>query len=1464
GKPKGVMITHKSLLNYSWWAAGYYLEGKPGCFALYSSISFDLTVTSIFTPLITGNKIEVYKEEEKSALLSRVFNDDKADVIKLTPSHLRLLLSMEGVKIKGKGVKKLIVGGEQLETQLARAIYERSQGSVEIYNEYGPTETTVGCMIYRFDEQERHPVVPIGVPVSNTQVYLLNKELDPVVCGVEGELYVSGEGVGEGYWNDEEQTTARFMENPFVKGTRMYRTGDTAVWLADGRMLFRGRADEQVKIRGYRIEPGEIEQQLLSHDQVQQAVVVPGEGQGDKYLVAYYVSGEEPDSAILRSYLQSRLPEYMVPACFVRIDHLPLTVNGKLDRKALPDPQLNSREEYVAPSGEIEEKLVQVWAEVLKTDPENISVEKNFFELGGHSLRAIELVNKIHKEMGVEISLDDIFEHNDIISLSKLILAADKNEFIPILKTEPNTYYASSSTQKGMFFLNELDKQSLAYNMPRVIKLEGALNKDKINKVFNQLVARHEIFRTSFEIVNEVPVQKVADQVDFKIEEFQFKQEEIELMKKKFIRPFDLKKPPLLRAGLIKVNANEHFLVVDVHHIIMDGTSNGILIKEFVDLYNDRKLPEQKLQYKDYTEWLQSPARQQEISKQREFWLKEFSGGMPVMELPADFSRPLIKSHEGSTIDFNLSVAETLKIKSIEESEGCTFFMVLISMYYILLAKITGQEDVVVGASVSSRKHEDLKEMLGLFLDTIPIRNYPKKNTSFRNFLKAVKTKTLSCFDNQSYQYEELADELNVKRDVTHNALFDVMFAVQNFEKSEFKLPDLSFTTYSRKGFESKFDLTLTATEQADQIYLSLEYCTKLFKKETVERFISYLKNIVAIVLSDINIKIGDIEIISEEEKHQILGEFNTEPVLYAAGRTVIDLFEENVQQAADSKAILFRDESLTYDQLNRGVNRLSNYLSTIKKMERQDVVGIYFDRSAEMIISLLAVLKSGAIYVSIEPHYPKDRIASILKEANIKSVLTNISDNDLKDLNVDIIDINKESGIINRCPDTNPAVPIGSGDTAYIIYTSGSTGSPKGIQVGHSSLLDYTLTFKDFFAVTAKDKVIQQSSLSFDTYIEEIFPALLSGALILVMPDSGMDIQWIVQSIKQENATILSTTPLVLNELNAHADDIDSLRIIISGGDVLKPAHIDKLISKCPLYNTYGPAESTVCITYNKIDTADNAAIIGRPIRNRELLILNMLGGLCPVGIKGEICVAGAGLAKGYINNEAATKEKFLTHPYSPGERMYRTGDFGRWLPDGKVEFLGRMDDQVKIRGFRIELGEIETVLNELDGIREAVVLAYDIDSNNKSLAAFIVLSDPLITIIKIRKYLREKLANYMIPALIVRVDKIPYNSNGKTDREALLSDIPANSVLNANKKLPETNVEQQVAGIWKDLLNVESVGMDDTFFDLGGHSLLLIKNNERIKKIFNVELPLNLFFYQTLEQIALEIDKKLSLQSN
>ena len=911
GTPKGVMIEHRGVVNYLSWGKKVYLEGKRYHFPLYSSLAFDLTVTSLFLPLISGNMLVVYKPEKHENVILRVIEEKKTHILKLTPTHLKIILN-EDTHFNFT-IKKLIVGGEELTASLAREIYEKFNRRVEIYNEYGPTETVVGCMIYKFDPREENiKSVPIGVPVENTHIYLLDRANAPVPRGAVGEIYISGAGTARGYLNNQELTRHRFRFDPFKKGKRMYRSGDLGRLLSNGNMAFMGRSDNQLKIRGYRIEPAEIEYRLMQRKDIEDALVVIREhAAGDTYLTAYLVPVQKSpgqkqslDMNELRSDLARVLPEYMIPSYFVQLEKIPLTPNGKVDHKALPGPDRTTGESYIAPRDEVETKLVAIWSEVLEIEKEKIGIYTNFFEAGGHSLKATILVSKIHKEFEVRLPMAEIFKAPRIEALAGYLKGRIKDTYVSIKTVEKKEYYPVSSAQKRLYILQQMQADSTSYNIRSILALEQEIDVERLEKTFKKLVSRHDSLRTSFLEIGGEPVQRIHEdeEVDFKIEYYDLRTQvkvenkvdlpaepveslhnpqAIEALISSFIRPFDLCRAPLLRVGLIHLprsfrdhlsqaqNRNledQYILVLDMHHITTDGTSHQVLTGEFIVLYSGGTLPPLKLQYKDYSEWQKIEKQKGAIKTQETYWLKQFREKAPLLGLPTDFKRPYRLTTAGKRLPFHLENELIQNIRAVVSETETTLFMLFLAAYYVLLFIYTRQEDIIVGSPVAGRRHDNLENIVGMFVNMMAIRTQPQPHKTFKEFLKEVKNRSLEAFENQEYQFEELVDNINIPRDPGRRPLVETVFTMQNtYNPGKTKnLPQENGLKVERYPYELgniMFDLTLDAVEVQDSIRMWWTYAVDLFKSSTMEKLKNHYIEILKQAVKNINIRIKEIKV---------------------------------------------------------------------------------------------------------------------------------------------------------------------------------------------------------------------------------------------------------------------------------------------------------------------------------------------------------------------------------------------------------------------------------------------------------------------------------------------------------------------------------------------------------------------------------------------------------------------------
>ncbi|MCK4763469.1 MAG: amino acid adenylation domain-containing protein, partial [Candidatus Aminicenantes bacterium] len=1296
----------------------------------------------------------------------------------------------------------------------------------------------------------------------------------------------------------------------------LYRTGDLACRLPDGNIEFLGRIDHQVKVRGVRIELGEIENRLIEQNEVKEAVVIAREDKtGDKYLCAYIVassmeqgtvSGEDTDrglsSSKLREYLSFRLPDYMAPSYFVFLERMPLNPNGKVDLKALPEPGLGESEvEYVAPRNEIEKKLVGIWSEILGLEKEIIGIDADFFQLGGHSLRATILTAKIHKKLAVKVPLVELFQKSTIRKLALFLETAVKERHFSIKVVEKKEYYPLSSAQNRFFILQQVTPGSAAYNMPMVNQIEGRLKKEKFETALREMIHRHESFRTSFRLIGNRPVQCVHDPADieFKMDYFDLTGTSLAAgslqsaagIIRDFVRPFDLSKAPLLRLGLIKLAEARHVLLFDIHHIIGDGTSLNIFLQEFMILYGNGRLEPLPLQYRDFAQWQYDNLDAGKLREQENYWLERFSGEVPVLNMPTDFPRPSIQSFAGDKFDFVLEESLTADLYGLIKKTGTTLNIALLAVFNILLSRYSGQEDIIIGTTIFGRHHTDLQNIFGLLLETLAFRNYPRGERTFEQFFQEVKQAVLADFENQAYPFRELIKKLGAENEISRNPVFDAMLIIQNLEQTEFKLEGLQFSPYKPDDIElydtSKLDFTLEAFETGEEIVFHLEYCTRLYKRQTMERFARHFINIIREVVREPGIRLAAIAVIDEEERERLLVEFNdTGPGTGVnKSRTIVQRFSDQVEKIPHRIAVLGacadvpgcvpggeqRLAQLTYSALDEKSNRLALLLQE-KGAEPDTIAAVLVEPFLEMPVALWGILKSGAAYLPIEPGTPADRISYMLEDSGARLLLTTRgvweAVGSLENWPGEVIFIEQQAHHVGGDLAASRQANHAGGDLSYVIYTSGTTGRPKGVLVEHGNLSSYIAAFENEFDLGPEDTVIQQVSYAFDAFVEELYPILIKGGKLAIPGKAAnRDLRALCNFIAAMRVTFITCSPQLLNEFDkvvgslppGTANPLSSLRILISGGDRLKGRYIENLRKKGAVYNTYGPTESTVCTTYYRCDPEGEVSDdvpIGKPISGYSVYIVDKYDNLLPIGVPGELCAAGPGVTRGYLNQPELTAGKFVQpdrtnkknrsytsyRTYTP-YKSYRTGDLARWLADGNVEFLGRIDRQVNIRGFRIELAEIEAQLTALGNIKEAVVVERERKSGQDYLTAYVVCEGELDQT-GVKNHLSRMLPDYMIPPYILAVEQIPLTPTGKIDHKRLPSpDAPVDRVYAA----PGSEKEKILAGIWQEVLELERVGLDDNFFDIGGTSLDIFKVNTGIKEEFDREIPVVSMFRHT-----------------
>lgn len=1451
GEPKGVMLGHKGVVNRIEWMKNHYEFSSQNTVLQKTTYTFDVSVWEFFMTLCYGAKLVLCKKEDIADVprLVELINTHEITDIHFVPSmHKMFLLGLsENDKKKLASLRNVYTSGEALSIEAVKMHYDLVP--CKLQNLYGPTEASVD--VSYFETSKNDSLVPIGKPIWNTELYILNENLNVLPIGVPGELYIGGVGVAKGYLNKEELTAEKFIQNPFNPESKLYKTGDLVKWMPDGNISFLGRIDFQVKIRGFRIELGDIESQLLKINGFNQVAVVDRiDATNDKYLCAYIVSEDEINTDIVKEFLSKELPEYMIPSFFMRLEFLPLTSSGKLNRKGLPDPKNNKKTtKKEEPKTDLEIELAKIWSNVLGID--NVFLNDNFFDLGGHSLKATFLASNIEKYFNISFSIKDVFKNPIFSSQITLLLTSSKENFQSLKKNPKRNFYPLSSAQKRMFVLDQFEDSSTVYNMPGIFHLKGALDKTKLIAVFNQLVERHSVLRSNFIIKDDESIQFFKDKLELKLQEFKADATTILEVCNEFIKPFDLSIDALIRVGCIEIEKEHNVLIYDMHHIISDGVSMDILVQEFIQLYNEKQLSNLEFEYVDYVVWQNETSKGSLWNQQEEFWKEQFKGDIPILDLPTDYIRPRIQKFEGAAIEFNLKPIIEERLRKLSKESNSTIFTIVLAAYNVFLNKVTKQNDIIVGIPVSGRSLADLEGMIGMFVNTLALRNYPTPDASFSSFLEEVKERSLDAFENQNYPFEELIEKLNLNRDMSRNPLFDTMLSYQKKDLKVDFIGELEITPFERERVVSKFDLSLDVIETNNELSFMFEYNTHLFSQSKVEKFVIGFQKVIEEIVEKVDRKIGDIIIISDSEKESILTNAYSN-IVERDYKTFGDLLIESIIKNPTSIALRDFENEISFKEVGYYINTYQNQLKR-NGIIKGDVVGVMCHSSIEMVCAIYATLTYGAIYLPLDSDYPQQRLEYMMKDAEVKAVFTNLDDIKNYSPTINIIDIRTvkvkydENSILE-----NNSFPT---DSAYIIYTSGTTGTPKGVVIRHSSLYDYILMFNDEFKVEAKDCIIQQTSISFDTSLEELFCTVVKGGSVFIV-NHRKELNKILEAIETGYPTILSTSPLVLNYINSTCSNFSSLSKILSGGDVLKAEYFNSIPKHIEIWNGYGPTESTVYVTFSKVDVSEENPIItiGKALPNRHVLILDESLNLMPHGISGELCVGGIGLAQEYLNAPEITASKFIDNPFRKGELLYKTGDLVCYKPDGNIEFKGRIDQQLKIRGFRIETKEVENALLAHDEINEVVVIGQPDNNGTNFLCAYYI-SDRTFSKLELQEFLRGVLPEYMIPSFFVELTEIPLTSNGKTDKKALINPIKTDVFTHYIE--PNTLKEKSLAIIWESVLNTNHVGLEHNFFDLGGDSIKAIQVASRFKNAgYSISVK-DIFENPVLQSLALKAQK-------
>ena len=1432
GKPKGVMVEHRNVIKLVK-NCNYTELNEKTVILQTGQMMFDASTFEVWGAGLHGGTLHlVNKELMLNTVTFKKYMEEKGvNTMFITTALFNQFISEDSTIFNC--LDHLMFGGEATSEKYVEIL--RTQGNVaDFRNVYGPTETTTFATQYTI--KEKVDKTPIGKPISNTQIYIANGDKLSGI-GVPGELCIAGDGLARGYLNRSELTAEKFVKNPFGKG-RMYRSGDLARWLPNGNIEYLGRIDEQIKIRGFRIELGEIENRIREIENIKDcAVIARADSTGEKSIYAYYTSDREENVSKIRDRLGESLPEYMVPSYMMQIEKIPVTKNGKIDKRALPEIEAKTTRKYVAPRNEIEEKICAVFSEILNV--EQVGVKDGFFELGGHSLRATRLVNRIEAETGTRIALKDVFAYPTVEQLA-VLAGAETEEYIPIPKAEEKEYYPMSSAQKRTYFIQQMQPEAVTYNMPGSFKLTGEVRPDAIRAALQAVTDRHEILRTVFLMIDGEPVQKILDHVEADFEYVTSSESDENLMTE-FLKPFDLASGKLVRVKLVN-KSKYHLLMFDMHHIVSDGMSMNIFVKEIMAICNGEKLEPLTHQFKDYSEWM----RTRDLSNQAEYWKSQFYDEIPVLNMLTDYPRPQEQSYAGSKAEILLDETLSEKIKQLANKNEATAYMVFLAAAMVMLSKYSRQEDIVIGSPISGRTHKDAEGMLGMFVNTLAMRGKPEKNKTFSDFLAEIKETCLKAYENQEYPFEELVEAVNVQRDMSKNPMFDVMLVLQNNESTDIKLGDNEAEGTGIKSTIAKFDMTFNIEEVGEKFYIVFEYCIDLFKEETAEQVVRHFEEVLKAVTSNAEQKLGDIEMVTETEKQLILNDFNATETEYPRDKTVVELFEEQVNKTPDNIALVFEDEKLTYEELNARVNSLAHKLREVG-VKPDDFVAIIADRSIEMIVGIYGIIKAGGAYVPIDPTYTEDRIKYMFEDCAPKAVVIYTLENINIPGNIKVVDLADSS--VWEYGNENIEFVNKPSDLAYCIYTSGTTGTPKGTMLEHHGVVNLKYYFANRMEINENDRVLQFANYIFDASVWEMTMALLNGAALVCVPRGlAQDTKAFNEYCAKNKVTVATLPP----NYYVQEDVKLNLRLIITAGSESNKFILEK--SKNSDYiNAYGPTETTVCATYWKRPEGfgEATAPIGVPIDNFQAFIMNE-NNLCGIGVPGELCIAGDGLARGYLNRPGLTAEKFVKNPFGEG-RMYRTGDFARWLTDGNIEYLGRIDEQVKIRGFRIELGEIESRIREIENIKDCVVIAKADASGDKAIYAYYT-SDNEVSVSEIRDRLSERLPGYMVPAYMMQIESIPVTRNGKPDRRAL----PEIEVITAKEYIaPGNEAEEAVCEAFSEILDVKKVGIQDNFFELGGDSIKAIRIISKLRNTGYTATVKDLMNRKTVEKIAIAIKR-------
>jgi amino acid adenylation domain-containing protein len=1482
GDAKAIEGAHAGLSHFIHWEIKEFELDESFRISQLAQYTFDASLRDIFVALIAGGTLCIPAEEQKNdpARLLQWLYESKITLVHCVPSLFRVLskvlLSQPALSSQVNHLRYLLMAGELLFSKDIMNWRKAAGDAVQLVNLYGPTETTLVKSFYRIGAIPDNPaqIIPAGVPISNTTIAIIK---DGRICqtGESGEIYIKTPFATKGYYNNEALTAACFVQNPLVEGQKdlVYRTGDIGRYLPNGNIEVLGRLDNQAKVNGVRVEMGEVERAMLTHEKITGSVVTTYRSDDNLVSLVGYYTGEKLDAEQLRQSLTALLNTQMIPSWFIHMEEFPLNINGKVDKKALPLPVevIMDAAGFEAPAGEMENRLARIWKELLML--EKIGRNISFFTVGGHSLQAIQLASRIQKEFDVAVKVTDIFTCRTIQDQAVMVTTGlrVKHQHIPRLPEQAS--YSLSSSQRRIWVLSQFEESNVAYNISGAYVFEGHLDLQGFETALAWLVQRHESLRTAFRddeqgaisqfILSAAECGFVLDRQDLRNE----KDREAtvkDLVSSMASAPFSLSAGALVRAGIWQLEDRKWIFAYTMHHIISDYWSMFVLIRELLAFYNSYVTETKntaeplRIQYKDYAAWQQRLLGEGLLETSKAYWLSKLSVDLPVLSLPADKPRPAFKTFNGNIVARNLNSHSIQEFKRLTSERGATLFMGLLAVVNTLLYRYTQQEDMVIGSPVAGRNHIDLEDQIGLYLNTLPLRIQCYGNGSFPELLDQVMQITLEAYEHQAFPLDELLNVLNTQRDRSRNFLFDVLIDLHDVTSlsKEQPLKDLQVSMFRENNHVvSKFDLTFMFMESDAGLLLSLEYNTGLFEHETIVRMCTHFEQLLDSIITTPELPLNRLNYLSEWEKHQLVHTFNDVPVNHSGYRSVISLLEAQAALHPERTAVTYGEGKLSYSELNKLSDRLAGYLVNNYNVGANERVGIMVDRSLWMIVGIIGILKSGGAYVPIEADYPAARRAHIIQDAGIAVLLTqtdHLYELDFYKGAVIALDVELEG--LEAGGWAKPEAT--AGQLAYVIYTSGSTGVPKGCGITHGNVSNYIQWANGYYFKEGKAASFGLfTSLSFDLTVTSIFCTLTQGGTLKVYPQHAALLEILQDSFSEASGiNSIKLTPShisLLRHLNLSSTTM--IRAIV-GGEAVTTEHISvlKAINKTiAIYNEYGPTETTVgCVVAQLEEEA--AVVVGQPISNTCVYVLDAEGRLCAAGIPGEICISGAGVGYGYINREELTAEKFTADPFRMDHRMYRTGDLGKWQSNGNLVYLGRLDDQVKVRGYRIELGEIEAVLQRYEGIDGAAVLARPNETGEQELIAYVTASQVVDTA-ALRGWLNNQLPAYMIPVYYEQLEKWPLTPNGKIDRKKLPEVNRSRFSTGTAYVAPRNELELQLVAIWQEILGKKTISILDNFFDAGGNSIRIVRLSAMTSELLGREISVALLFeYPSIEALV------------